>query len=286
MTEVTCATDLFAIYFDSSTTLFFNSYDEAKSMRESLKCGGIITSATRTEERELRMANQKFTELPERVVKSVSTQPLWTDEVCKHNDLYGDLQIILLNKALSPFRYELDIDGVMVPYDSMFEMELSRCVGPNILGTDVYIVLLEDTNNRILINDLEQLAICQCEKAVMYGDTYVEPYSHEEKLYKIENCYLEAIETGDQKKRTKAALDLIDLMPETEFCERLNQGYLPEFQREIPLVNRSIAHYPTIKEIKQKVLFQLVCTKYKVRDSLRFYSVEEFKNMYSNLKDI
>ena len=30
MTEVTCATDLFAIYFDSSTTLFFNSYDEAK----------------------------------------------------------------------------------------------------------------------------------------------------------------------------------------------------------------------------------------------------------------
>jgi hypothetical protein len=247
-------------------------------MRESLKCGGIITRATRTAERELQMANQKITELPERVVKSDLMQPSWIDEVCKHSDLYGDLQTILLNKTLAPFRYELDIDGVMVPYDSMFELEMSRRI-----GTDVYIVLLEDTNNRILINGLEQLAICQCEKAVMYGETYVEPYN---KLNEIEQFYLEAIETGDQKKRTKAALDLINLMPETEFCDRLNQGYLPEFQREIQLVKRSIAHYPTIKEFKQLVLFELVCTKYKMRDSLRFYSVEEFKNMYNHLQDI
>ena len=281
MTEITCATDLFAIYLNSSTILFFHSYDEAKSMRESLKCGGIITRATRTAERELQMANQKFTQLPKRLVKERPLQPLWIDEVCKHPDLYPELQTILLNKALSPFYYELDIDGVMVPYDSMFELEMSRR-----LGTDVYIVLLEDTNNRILINGLEQLAICQCEKAVMHGDPYFEPYSHEEKLYKIENSYLEATETGDQKKRTKAALELIDLMTETEFCDRLNQGYLPEFQREIQLVQRSIAHYPTIKEFKQMVLFELVCTKYKMRDALRFNSVEEFKNMYYHLQDI
>lgn len=286
MTEFTSATDLFAIYLDSSTTLFFNSYYEAKSMRESLQCGGIITRTTRTEERELQMTNQQFTELPKRLVKERPSQPLWIHEVCKHPDLYAELQTILLNKALSPFRYELDIDGVMVPYDSMFELELSRRVGPNILGTDVYIVLLEDTNNRILINNLEKLAICQCEEAVMHGDPYFEPYSHEEKLYKIENSYLEATETGDQKKRTKAALELIDLMSETEFCDRLNQGYLPEFQREIQLVQRSIAYYPTIKEFKQQVLFELVCTKYKMRDYLRFNSVEEFKNMYSDLNDM
>jgi hypothetical protein len=278
MTEVTCATDLFAIYFDSFTTLFFNSYDEAKSMRESLGCGGIITRTTRTEQRELQMANQKFTELPECSVNSITTQTSWTHLVCKHPDLCGELQIILLNKALSPFRYELDIDGVLVPYDSIFELEMSRR-----LGTDVYIVLLEDTNNRILINGLEQLAICQCEKAVMYDDPYFQPYS---KVKDIEQCYLEATETGDQKKRTKTALDLIDLMSEPEFYDRLNQGYLPEFQREIQLVQRSIAHYPTIKEFKQMVLFELVCTKYKMRDSLRFYSVEEFKNMYHHLQDI
>ena len=278
MTEVTCATDLFAIYFDSSTTLFFNSYDEAKFARESLKCCGIITRATRTAQRELQMANQKFTELPERVVNRVLMQPSWIDEVCKHPDLYAELQTILLNKTLAPFRYELDIDGVMVPYDSMFELKMSTRV-----ATDVYIVLLKDTNNRILINGLEQLAICQCEKAVMYGDP---DFGSCSKVKDIEQCYLEATETGDQKKRTKAALDLIDLMSEPEFYDRLNQGYLPEFQREIQLVQRSIDHYPTVKELKKMVLFELVCTKYKMRDSLRFYSVEEFNNTYRHLQDI
>ena len=61
---------------------------------------------------------------------------------------------------------------------------------------------------------------------------------------------------------------------------------MPEFQREIPLLQRFIAYHPTIKEFKQMVLFELVCTKYKMRDALRFNSVEEFKNMYCHLQDI
>jgi hypothetical protein len=286
MTEFTAATYLFAIYLDTNTTLFFNSYEEAKTARENLKCGGIITPTKRTQERESQMANQDFTQIHEDLVDRIEerpAQPIWIHEVCKHPDLSIELQTILLNKELKPFRYEFEsVDGVMVSYDSMIELKLTTHVGSNNIDNIVHIVLLHDTNIRILITSLEQLAIYECEKAVMRG----EPYFATHNIHEIENCYLKATENGDQKKRRETALQLIQLMSETEFCDRINQGYLPEFEREIQLLKRSIAYHPNQKELKELTLFQLVCTKYKVRDCLRFNSVEEFNEIYNHLKDI
>lgn len=271
MTEFT-DTDGFAIYLDSETILFFHSFEEAKDARERLQCGGIITGTKRRDGMKMWVENM---ELPGRVTMRPS-QPLWIDIIINHADLSIELKNILLNKLMIPFRYELDIGEHMILYDNMIDLQKTRDD-----GFGVSIAFLDNEEKRFPLTKSEEMAIYQCELSVVDGiDPYFGVYSDEEKRHQIENRYLEASESNDEKMKRETALELINLMSEEEFSDRLQNGYLPEFQRKISTIKRTVCE--SHEELYEEQPLEMVVTKYTMRMELEYCSIEEFCSRYEN----